>query len=397
MKGSSKIIFFLVCMTSMVLLSGCNKYQEMEGREVTDYLSERYGGKFEIVSVEQKDRCDRDYLDAEMEKLNEKNSDVNEDKDYIYTIKDENGVEFHLVGFKMYGFGSYYRYTDDYCVQAVKAKDTLDDALDALGFPYTYYNEIGYYDSPQAYFEVEIANFADVAGVVTDIYEMLTDEAFITPYKSYPDEEYSVYGVRPTINVTSQGIEIWRMYFPEVEDDEMDSVEYQIRLAERNYADKVREGSIKEELATEVLLTYGPRTILDVSYQGKDVPICLYNAINYLEHIESDDYMVADGAIKKDNLEERVYYEELCILLSAVGYKTVFSEDAVTWTKDGNVVTIAAKGYEYSCTHNGEKYVAEGSISHSMKLTEKDMQELFGIRYQIDKIAETAEIICFTK
>lgn len=394
MKVKSKLILFLVCIVSMILLTGCNKYKVMEGSEVTDYLSERYGGEFEMVSMEQKDRCDRDYLDPKMEMLNTKNSDVNEDKDYIYTIKDEKGVEFHLVGFKMYGWGSYYRYTDDYCVQVIKSNAALDDALEALGYPYTYYNEIGYNEMAQAYFAVEITSFDDVAGVVTDIYEMLTDVTFVTPYKDYPDEEYSVCGIRPCIRLTSQGTEIWRMYFSGVEAKELSSVEYQIRLAERNYVDIVRGGGIKEALAAEVLLTYGPGMISDVSYQGKDVPICLYNAIGYLEHIESDNYMVVDGAIKKDDLEERVYYEELCILLSAVGYQTFFTENAVTWTKDDNVVVISAKGYEYSCMHNGEKYEAEGSISHNLKLTEKDMQELFGIRYEIDKIAETAEIIC---
>ena len=119
MKFVKTVFLVLVCVLSLV---GCGyQYQEMEGDQITDYLSERYGGTFEIVSTEEKARYDREYLDADMEKLNIKGDDTREDKDYIYTIKDENGVEFNLVGFKQYGWGSYYQYTDDYNLQMLKA------------------------------------------------------------------------------------------------------------------------------------------------------------------------------------------------------------------------------------------------------------------------------------
>lgn len=151
MKFVKKVLLVLLCVLSLV---GCG-YQEMQGDQITDYLSERYGGTFEIVSTEERARCDRDYLDADMEKLNIKGDDVHEDKDYIYTIKDENGVEFNLVGFKQYGWGSYYQYTDDYNMQVLKTNPVLWKKLEDIGFPYTYYNGIGYDDLPKAYFNVQ--------------------------------------------------------------------------------------------------------------------------------------------------------------------------------------------------------------------------------------------------
>ena len=63
--NKSKIWVFLISVIFAGILSGCG-YEEMEGTEVTDYLSARYGGKFEIISVEEKERCDRDYLDEDM-------------------------------------------------------------------------------------------------------------------------------------------------------------------------------------------------------------------------------------------------------------------------------------------------------------------------------------------
>ncbi len=52
---------------------------------------------------------------------------MHEDKDDIYTIEDENGVEFNLAGFKQYGWGSYYQYTDDYNMQSLNGRIQYTD------------------------------------------------------------------------------------------------------------------------------------------------------------------------------------------------------------------------------------------------------------------------------
>ena len=194
-----------------------------------------YGGTFEIVSTEEKARCDREYLDADMEKLNIKGDDTREDKDYIYTIKDENGVEFHLVGFKEYGWGSYYRYTDDYNMQVLKASPVLWEKLEDIGFPYTYYNGIGYDDLPKAYFDVQISCFEDVEAAVTDICEMVACEELEIPLAPYSNEELDIRSIVPSVRLLSQDICIWNTDFRYAGQEDTETVETHVQNAEREY------------------------------------------------------------------------------------------------------------------------------------------------------------------
>ena len=392
MKFVKKILFVLVC---VLLLTGCGyQYQEMNGDQITDYLSERYGGTFEIVSTEEKARCDREYLDADMEKLSIKGDDTHEDKDYIYIIKDEDGVEFNLVGFKQYGWGSYYQYTDDYNVQVLKANPLLWEKLEGIGFLYTYYNGIGYDDLPKAYFDVQISCFEDVESVVTDICEMVACEELEIPLAPYSNEELDVRSIVPSVRLLSQDICIWNTDFRYAGQEDTETVETHVQNAEREYVYSVREGLIEETLAEEILSTYGPEKITDVYYQNEKVPISLYYGISPSLETNWDCYIVWDNPEKLDEKSPRVCYDDLNVLLEAVGYRTEYTENAVIWTKGNNVVTIEVEEDNYICRRNGVIYKTEGIVNAALiKLTEKDMQELFGITYEIDMIEEQAQLM----
>ncbi|MBQ9140284.1 MAG: hypothetical protein IJX63_00630 [Lachnospiraceae bacterium] len=393
MRKAGKVILVLLCVLLICVLGGCG-YQEMQGSQVTDYLSDRYGGTFEIVSAEEKARCDRDNLDVDMEKLNTKSNDTNEDKDYIYTIKDENDVEFHLVGFKHYGWGSYYQYTDDYNMQVLKTKAVLYEKLNSLGFPYSYYNEIGYKEIPKTFFSVEISCFEEVAGVVTDLFEMVTCEELEIPWVEYSNEELSVLSIIPSVRLVSQDICVWNATFRHASQEDVVDVKTHIQNAEREYVYSVREGKINETLSEDILLTYGPEKITDVYFGEEKVPIYLYYGVSPLLGTEWDCYIVWDNPEKIEEKGPRVYYDDLCMLLEAVGYGTDYTKNAVHWTKDGNTVTIEVNEDNYICKHNGEVYETEGIINAALiKLTEQDMQELFGLTYEIDKIKEQVQIV----
>lgn len=390
MKFVKKVLLVLVCVLS---LTGCG-YQEMQGDQITDYLNERYGGTFEIVSTEEKARCDREYLDADMEKLNIKGDDTREDKDYIYTIKDENGVEFNLVGFKQYGWGSYYQYTDDYNMQVLKANPVLWEKLEGIGFPYTYYNGIGYDDLPKAYFDVQISCFEDVEAAVTDICEMVACEELEIPLAPYSNEELATKSIVPSVRLLSQDICIWNTDFRYAGQEDIEAMETHIQNAEREYVYSVREGLIEETLAEEILLTYGPEKITEVHYQEEKVPISLYYGISPSLETNWDCYIVWDNPKKVDEKGAYVCYNDLNVLLEAIGYQTDYTENAVIWTKGNNVVTLEVKENNYICSRNGVVYKTEGIVNATLiKLTEKDMQELFGITYEIDKIGEQAQIM----
>ncbi len=390
MKFVKKVLLVLLCVLSLV---GCG-YQEMQGNQITDYLSARYGGTFEIVSTEEKERCDRDYLDADMEKLNIKGDDVNEDKDYIYTIKDENGVEFNLVGFKQYGWGSYYQYTDDYNMQVLKTKAVLWEKLEGMGFPYTYYNGIGYDNLPKAFFNVQISCFEDVEAAITDICEMVACEELEIPWVPYSNEELAVQSIMPGVRLLSQDVCVWNTDFHYALQEDIEAVETHIQNAEREYVYSVREGQIEETLAEEILLNYGPEIITDVYYQEEKVPIYLYYGTSPSLGTNWDCYIVWDNPEKWEEKGAYVCYDDLNLLLEAVGYRTDYTENAVSWTKGGNVVTIEVEENNYICRRNGVIYKTEGIVNATLiKLTEKDMQELFGITYEIDKIGECAQIM----
>jgi hypothetical protein len=366
----------------------------MQGNQITDYLSERYGGTFEIIYTEERARCDRDYLDADMEKLNIKGDDVHEDKDYIYTIKDENGVGFNLVGFKQYGWGSYYQYTDDYNMQVLKLNPVLWEKLEGIGFPYTYYNGIGYDDLPKAYFNVQISCFEDVEAAVTDICEMVTCEELEIPWIPYFNEELAVQSIVPGVSLLSQDVCVWNTDFRHALQEDIEAVETHIQNAEREYVYSVREGLIEETLAEEILLTYGPEKITDVYYQEEKVPIYLYYGISPSLGTNWDCYIVWDNPKKLDKKGAYVCYDDLNLLLEAVGYRTDYTENAVSWAKGDNIVTIEVEENNYICRRNGVIYKTEGIVNASLiKLTEKDMQDLFGITYEIDRIGECAQIM----
>lgn len=390
MKFVKKVLLVLVCVLSLV---GCG-YQEMEDDQITDYLSERYGGTFEIVSTEEKARCDREYLDSDMEKLNIKGDDTREDKDYIYTIKDENGVEFNLVGFKQYGWGSYYQYTDDYNMQVLKANPVLWEKLEGIGFPYIYYNGIGYDDLPKAYFNVQISCFEDVEAAVTNICEMVACEELEIPLAPYSNEELDVKSIVPGVCLLSQDVCVWNTDFRYAAQEDAETVETHIQNAEREYVYSVREGLIEETLAEEILLIYGPEKITEVYYQGEKVSISLYYGISPSLETNWDCYIVWDNPEKVDEKGSYVCYNDLNVLLEAVGYRTDYTENAVIWTRGDNVVTIEVEENNYIFSRNGVVYKTEGIVNATLiKLTEKDMQELFGITYEIDKIGEQAQIM----
>ncbi|MBQ6695604.1 MAG: hypothetical protein IJN16_02770 [Lachnospiraceae bacterium] len=392
MKFVKTVFLVLVCVLSLV---GCGyQYQEMEGDQITDYLSERYGGTFEIISTEEKARYDREYLDADMEKLNIKGDDTREDMDYIYTIKDENGVEFNLVGFKQYGWGSYYQYTDDYNVQVLKANPVLWEKLEGIGFPYTYYNGIGYDDLPKAYFDVQISCFEDVEAAVTDICEMVACEELEIPLAPYSNEELATKSIVPRVRLLSQDACVWNIDFRYVGQEDAETVETYIQNAERQYVYCVREGRIEETLTEDILLTYGPEKIKDVYYQEEDVPISLYYGFGHSLGANGDCYIIWDNPKKLEEKGAYIYYDDLNILLETVGYRTAYTENAVIWTKGSNVVTIEVEENSYICRRNGVVYKPEGIVNTALiKLTEKDMQELFGNTYEIDKIGEQAQIM----
>ncbi len=390
MKFLKKFLLILLCVLSLV---GCG-YQEMQGNQITDYLSERYGGTFEIVSTEEKERCDREYLDADMEKLSITGDDAKEDKDYIYTIKDENGVEFNLVGFKQYGWGSYYQYTDDYNMQVLKINSVLWEKLEGMGFTYTYYNGIGYDNLPKAFFNVRISCFDDVEVAVADICEMIDCEELEIPWVPYSNEELAVQSIIPSVRLLSQDVCVWNTDFHYALQEDIEAVETHIQNAEREYVYSVREGKIEETLAEEILLTYGPEKITDVYYQQEKVPIYLYYGINPSLGTNWDCYIVWDNPEKLDEKGAYVCCDDLNLLLEAVGYRTDYTENAIIWSKGENVVTMEVEENNYICRRNGVIYQTEGIVNATLiKLTEKDMKELFGITYKIDKIGECAQIM----
>ena len=263
-----------------------------------------------------------------------------------------------------------------------------------MGFPYTYYNGIGYDDLPKAYFDVQISCFEDVEAAVTGICEMVACEELEIPLAPYSNEELATKSIVPRVRLLSQDVCVWNFDFRYATWEDTETVETYIQNAERQYVYSVREGRIEETLTEDILLTYGPEKIKDVYYQEEDVPISLYYGFGHSLGANGDCYIVWNNPKKLEEKGAYIHYDDLNVLLEAVGYRTEYAENAVIWTKDNNVVTIEVKENNYICRRNGVVYKPEGIVNTALiQLTEKDMQELFGITYEIDKIGEQAQIM----
>lgn len=138
-----------------------------------------------------------------------------------------------------------------------------------------------------------------------------------------------------------------------------------VRFLEQEYVQKVRDGAIKEELSTDILNTYGPEKISEISYNGHKIQrFYIYYGIDRALETDWDCYIIWDNSKKTKDCD--IYYDALNNVLTAIGFHMTCDKNSITWSNDRHTVTIRQKHKERICTHNGKEYQPEGILNPSL-------------------------------
>ncbi len=391
-----RCLSLILSLCVLCTLTACGKYRKAEKSDAIEYIENRYQTEIQSITETKRDRNQRECLDTSASPYSNDSFDYDErdNADIIFEIEDKNGIHFHMVQMYQYGWVGYYRITEDYLVQLLRSKPELYENLENSPYRCRYVNTIGADDIPHAGFELFLSNFEDVRPAVTLAYESIMQENALLPDTEAIPEYLSAHNLIPRITfIAGEKTTLGNIQYRTTGNAERDDLQEYIRILEQEYVQQVRNGTISEELSKDILNTYGPKQITEVYYAGNKIPnFRIYYGRDKTLETDWDCYIVWDNDKKTEDCD--IYYDDLDRLLTSVGYHMTCDKDSITWTNDQHSVTIRGNNKNRICMHNGEEYQPEGILNTALvKFTEKDLRELFGIRLEIDKIAETAEIL----
>lgn len=390
------LVLLLTAFVLLTCFAGCDKYKTLETDEVRGYIEDMYDGEFKILSITEQDEDNRYYLDPDMNAEKPNNEGDDRRDDIIYKMKDENGIEFHVTAMFNYGmFGSHFTYYDDYCIQLLKSNDEFIEKIEAIEFPVEYFNGIGT-DDHNSYYAITIKSYDEIPEAITAMHEILSE--FTVPYPSKTYEDKDVSPIRPKFKIVCDNeytnYALLTVGFPATENPEIDELSEFIRVTEWNYTNIARKNG--EPLPDEVLEKYPPERIRDITYNGEDIAGDLYygrKSQNMDDKWRFDSFVFWDNGDKISEADDaNVRYENLEKFLTEVGYKVEYKDHSAIYTGHGRVVKITEKVAGHECTVNGEIYKPEGLLGYLMRITEKDMENMFGITFKIDRVNATAEV-----
>lgn len=419
---------------SVVSCIYCKNSKMATDEECMAYLKKRYDRNFELVSSEILEKNPQIYLDDDMKMVIEDDeaetepdsgtdTDIDGEPDSgtsseigsesssrdesvkILTVKDENGVEFHLIQIPIWGIGKHYEACDDYCVQWLKSQTEIYETLMNSDYECEFYNEIGKERRPQAGFLLSVDNFYELQNAIEFAYSIASSKNAILP--DYDDESDDIYGraVYPRIIICSadcksiyDGI-CYISFSSKCEKNETTLEEY-LKKTKIKYVDWVREGYIDEELTDDVLEQYGPEEISVVTYDGEDMELVLMRDTGE----ENSDIYNPNGEMIyyiRDWVGDNVPIDvpRLTKFAKCAGYGVEqVGNDRTYFIKGTDEIVLDREGDSFTITKNGRAVIVQGNYrckngSVYITLTTEDLQKLFGIRIEIDKIHETAEVI----
>ncbi len=380
----------------LLTLTACGKYRKAEKADAINYIENRYDVKVKSFSASESSPQERKCLDTSAEPYTYPHSTGSHDNtnpDIIYTMETENGVTFHLVQMYRYGIIGCYGLSEDYLIQLLIANPHLYEKLKSSPYHFQYNNTIGAKDIPDIGFSLFVSSFDEIKPATELAHSVIANEAAILPDNGTFPEYLNVDNTTPQICIMSGEIELGRFNFRTTEKPELPDLQKKTQLFEYTYVQNVRDGALTESLSDDILNTYGPEKIEHVTYNGKELPnFNIYYGINHLQDTDWDCYIVWDNDKKNETCD--IYYDDLDMFLTTVGYHMSCKRDSITWSNEKNTVTIRMRNSSVTCIHNGNKYVPDGILNSAvLKFSEKDIYELFGIRFDIDRINETAEVI----
>lgn len=356
-----------------VLMTSCGNRNEVTEKEAASFMRNTYDKKFKVKSDE-----------------------TDSDSNIIYELEDEDGIECSMLlkrTSQLFGY-NYYVY-EDYQAQYVFSRPEMYEDLENGGFETERISDLF---SQKSGFKLYIDSFEEVAPAVELAYsvigaaEPISVEEYELSYDySYPEnQEKDIISLPATIFIVYANGDktIEQVNFPTDLECEERGLQDIVDSAEKAYVEAVRRGDIEETLGDEILNSHYAEKICSITYNGEPL-IC---DMHYSE--EWGEYFFWEGGGETE--ECKVYYRELSSLLETLGWTTQCSEYSVLWEKDGRTVSVSLSENRLSCAKDGEAYTAFGEIDVSwktLKLTERDMRELFGIEFEFDQVNGTGEIV----
>lgn len=379
----------------ILLLVGCEQGNDFTDEEALEYLKQRYGCDFELISVERINRSHRYYVDERMAPVPTESILSDDDDDIIYTFRDENGLESHMCKILHNGYPTvYYINDEDYATQYLMSKPKLYEKLTNSSFTCEYVNPLGIDDAVNfTGFELSIKCYDEIADAVAFVHEVISQQSELLPDKDCnKDLRNRFYSVYPRISIQTEDGAFGLVIIPFLteKDSEISNVEELTKKAEREYVNLVRNGQISETLPNEVLENIPTEKIQNITFQGEIVLDAMYYNPDW------GCYFLWDNGKSASGNDYGIYYKKLSKLLEKLGYTTDLREDSISWSNDENCVIIEHEDNVFTCTKNGKVYEYKGEISqiaNVLKLTEHDLEFLFGITFEFNQIEATGEII----
>lgn len=383
--------FRLVTMLLAVamLLTGCSGYHNYDSNEILEYLNERYDKTFTLVSSEERARSERDYLDSRIEPLNSSNNDINDKNDIIETIKDENGVEFHVVHQFVYGFAGHYRITEDYCLQWLMSQPELYESLENAEFDCQYFNNIGVGDHPGGGFILSVKSYDEIEIAAKLAFDVIGNDDAILPDKGTKREDADLNTVKPKIVICSEnGKQLNEIYFRTNKEPYIIDFDSFLHMAEKEYIELVKEGRIEEELPDEILNRNEPESI-PVYFDNENEKIANLILETWWDEYGTMDFVKTDSKMKFDLLTN---------ICETAGYTVAVEKNSVIIENEETRVEIirydrkGKPGADYNLFEikkDGIEYIPQGRLETSLgndecSLFVSDYYNLFGIKLTID-------------
>lgn len=401
----SKIM--LAVLVIAIIFNGCiscNGYKKLNNNESIDYLNKRFKGSFELVSSETIPENEYAYLDEDMKRISDMDSDIAPENIKVLTIKDKNGISFHMTHIFRYGISSHYEMWDDYCVQWLKNQSEIYEPLINSDYECEYYNEIGYAQQPRAGFILHIDNFYELQPAIEFAYSIVTNKAAILPDYGNDRDDIDVHTIYPEImictpNDVSIHCGISNIDFNSLCKKDDKTLEEYIEGYNMDYVDLVREGLINEKLPDDILKKYGPESISTVTYSGEDMGLFFYRDTGSSLNIKNENSEIIYYMCESANDDETLDFPKFSKFANCSGYTIErLSNNELCFTNGTDKIAFIRKKGKFSMTKNGKNMNLKGnyySISGTSQivLTTEDLYSLLGIKVEIDMVHGTAKLI----
>lgn len=390
-----KIGFFLLLLTVVFGWTGCGDFEYtanlISDKDLEKYLEKKYDSEFTMTA-----RVVTPF--SEEDEGDESHSSIR------YTFVDESGMESHIYRTCRYNMGGtrYYEYTDDYQVMYLRNHPELIADLYQGGFTIECETEMTEDKYATATYFVVIENSDEVRDAMTLVMDVLQNMEPLpdSGYEPGPGGIYGIEAERPKVRLKH-----WAF-----EQTVMTNVEYSFPteslVFDKNPLEETSKAvEIMSEYAAAKYAGYGPGweehlkeskaySISQVFYRGETMRFSLEYEDDY------DCYVIDSREAMPQNNE--FYIREIAWLAEDLGFAEEVTKDSVSFIKGTREVVFRRDGELVLCTINGQPYEYEGYYTcqtgdYSERntlpiavLTESDLKEIFGIRFEIDQVLERA-------